>query len=179
MNNKDLNNEEYNTMIFLEYIKLYGFKPENYNKILELVQGVQTSMSLYLKKYNQFLLSEKVNNNELSKYGIIGSYGYLNSNNIYIPEYLINKKENTPSINDFDVIIARDISSSLVNLHTFNQDKYIGTCIDIRSKKYKTTLEFYKMLLNAVNSASRDEYKMLHDSISSQNKELYLIKKCK
>ena len=45
---------------FLQYLESQKFNPEFYEKILELNQGVDTSISSLLKGDNQFLLSTKV-----------------------------------------------------------------------------------------------------------------------
>ena len=54
-----------------------GFNPNNYEKILELLQSAPLSLSKDLTKYNPYLLSDKVVYSELDEYGINGAYGYL------------------------------------------------------------------------------------------------------
>ena len=89
-----------NSLLFLQFIKSYGFDPSKYNNILELYQSPQTSMSQYLKDYKQFLLSDKIKEKELDRIGINGAYGYIEMNTIVMP----NNEIKVPLLNDFDVM---------------------------------------------------------------------------
>lgn len=111
-----------NSFLFLEFMISNGFKPENSDNILELVQSVPGSLSQYLKSYKQFLLSRAVKYSDLKTYGIKGAYGYVEeSEGIVVPktiiadEYFREKqgrlvgnriKYNCPRIDDFDTVVA-------------------------------------------------------------------------
>lgn len=114
-----------NSLLFLEFIKSYGFDPSKYNNILELYQSPQTSMSQYLKDYKQFLLSDKIKEKELDRIGINGAYGYIDMNTIVMP----NNEIKVPLLNDFDVIISNGVLPSMSYLQSTTQDKFIGLCV--------------------------------------------------
>ena len=114
-----------NSLLFLEFIKSYGFDPSKYNNILELYQSPQTSMSQYLKYYKQFLLSDKIKEKELDRIGINGAYGYIDMNTIVMP----NNEIKVPLLNDFDVIISNGVLPSMSYLQSTTQDKFIGLCV--------------------------------------------------
>ena len=67
-----------------------GFNPNYYQRILELLQSAPLSLSKDLKKYNPYLLSKKVNYQELEDYGIDGAYGYLENSKILVPKTFYN-----------------------------------------------------------------------------------------
>ena len=115
-----------NSLLFLEFIKSYGFDPSKYNNILELYQSPQTSMSQYLKDYKQFLLSDKIKEKELDRIGINGAYGYIDMNTIVMP----NNEIKVPLLNDFDVIISNGVLPSMSYLQSTTQDKFIGLCVN-------------------------------------------------
>ena len=151
----DINDDNINSALFLKYIKSYGFDPICYNNILELFQSVKGSMSQFLSSYKTYLLSSSVNYDELDKFKMNGALGYIEKDNICIPKNLVNddrfyKKLNMegnylkPNINDFDVIIANGISSQLYNISRFNQDIYLGICIDSNNKSKDSIFRIYK-----------------------------------
>ena len=85
-----MNNED-DAKLLLEYMILNGFSPRSYHNILELNQTVNNSLSKYLKEYKQFLLSTKVNYQELLEHNIKGARGYLDRNDgIVIPKSINN-----------------------------------------------------------------------------------------
>ena len=69
--------EKKDSLLMLKYMISEGFNPNNYERILELLQSAPLSLSRNLKEYNPYLLSRKVLYSELDDYGIDGAYGYL------------------------------------------------------------------------------------------------------
>ena len=179
-----LNQDNINSLIFLDYIKSYGFDPNNYKYILELVQSAPKSMSQFLKEYKQYLVSSKVNYEELDKIGIDGAFGYLFQNGLLIPKTIANEDRFSKRINysypttqDFDVIIANGTSINLLNTTNFSHDKYIGFCMDSYDENLDSSILSCKMLYDELEKKSSDNYVILHDKMSSKGKELYLVKK--
>lgn len=85
---KEILRKMINAQLFKEYIESEGFNPERYNQMLELNQDVIGSISIYLNNYQQFLLSTKVNYNELQSAGIYGANGFVEKNGIFVPKTL-------------------------------------------------------------------------------------------
>lgn len=144
-------------------------------------------MSQFLSSYKTYLLSSSVNYNELDKFKMNGALGYIEKDNICIPKNLVNddrfcKKLNMqgnylkPNINDFDVIIANGISSQLYNISRFNQDIYLGICIDSNNKNKDSIFRIYKSFKDLLNNSS-NEYTYDQDKISTLSKELCIVKK--
>ncbi len=197
---------EENTKIFLDFLIANGFRPENYQNILEIDQDVPNSISKHLKDYRQFLLSKKVDYSELVSYQIKGANGYINQKGgITVPiseesdEYFkalaiqskiyCHKKIPYfyPNITDFDALIAYyDLTTNyqlsieqVVNATIpFIENHYIGFITDSNNEVQNTQkLAIFSMLLEILQSNSRQEYTMIHDSLKGQEKELYLMKK--
>lgn len=190
-------------LIFLDYIKSNGFNPDNYSRILELFQSADGSLSKYLKKYRHFLLSRQVRDTEIKDLGIHGTYGFLNDGKIYIPtinddfdtdvynsgRIFLNKKHYVPRINYFDVIIGNsilpmsdiDYYEEIRNCLVSNilLDKYLGACIDSCDLEVtKDAEKFYSGLAEISNyMVGNDLFSFNHDTIN--DKELFLIKKCR
>ncbi len=82
--------EKKDSLLMLKYMISEGFKPNNYERILELLQSAPLSLSKNLKEYNPYLLSKKVLYSELDDYGIDGSYGYLENSEIVVPKTIEN-----------------------------------------------------------------------------------------
>ena len=176
-------NEE--TELIIDFMINNGFNPENYENILELFQSTRDSLSIHLKKYNQFLLSSKVIYSDLKNYDIKGANGYLtNYHGIVIPKELdtrIIKKDN-PDISQFQSIIAyhnfelNDLDQ-LIATSYYPADLFLTLSVDKdECSKYRKEVTYYN-LLEFINSQSKNEYKIVHDTISEKNKELFLIKK--
>lgn len=197
-----------NTRIFLDFLIDNGFNPENYRNILEIIQSVPNSVSKYLKNYPQFLLSEKVDYSELISYQIKGANGYIEKNGrIIVPKteegdkYFKDLAKNLklycnkkipyyyPIISEFDSLIAyydlnreQQISINQIVNATIPliEDKYIGFIADTNSQeKITKNIAIFSILLEVIKSNSRQDYTMIHDTINSQGKELYLIKRKK
>lgn len=187
-----ITDDNINSALFLQYIEAYGFNPSNYMTIWELVQSAKGSMSQFLREYNQYLLSRKVNYNDLDALGINGAYGYFHEDGICIPKTTENDNRflhtpvkrlytphsySYPNIEEFDAIIANGTSVYMKNVANFEQDKYLGFCMDENDENLGISLERYERLLDLINRQSRSEYVFEHDKISSKGKELCLIRK--
>lgn len=195
-----------NDEIFLDYLIANGFQPQNYKNILELIQSVPNSISKYLKDYRQFLLSEKIDYSELVSYQIKGANGYLNKRGrIVVPtseagdEYFKNLTKKLkirsnqkipyfyPIISEFDALIAyydltldqQVIVDQIVNASIpLIENNYIGFIADTKDQDQITkTIAIFSILLEVIKSNSRQDYTMIHDTVSNQGKELYLIKR--
>lgn len=192
-----------NNLILLDYIKNYGFKPNEYYGILELFQPVKYSISQYLGGYNQFLLSKFVTYRELDSVGINGAYGYLDNNGgIIVSKTLENDERflnnmvlslykrhsyDIPTINDFETIIGR-IPFNLDNetyqqliislLYNREHNQYFSFCIDEDKTDYTGKILLYSNIVEQINNMlGKKLYTFEHDT--SQGKELCLIKRDK
>ena len=186
---KLINKDNYNSALFLQYIQAYGFNPDNYSYILELFQSAKGSMSQFLKQYNQFLLSRQVNYDELDGIGINGAYGYFHSDGIVVPKTTYNDERflhtkskslytkhcyGTPTIYDFDVIIANGTSPYMNNTVNFSIDKYLGFCMDDTDRDLDISLRRYEELAKDLNNTC-GQYTFEHDT--AYGKHLCLIRK--
>lgn len=160
-----------NSLLFLEFIKSYGFDPSKYNNILELYQGPKTSMSQYLKDYKQFLLSDKTNEKELDNIGINGAYGYIEMNTIVIP----NSEIKVPSLTDFDVIISNGVLPSMSYLQLTDQDKFIGLCVSDNDPELQFKLDSFCTLACELKNYGKYQVHFEHDE-SYNGKEMCLIR---
>lgn len=176
-----------------------GFNPNNYEKILELLQSAPLSLSKDLTKYNPYLLSDKVVYSELDEYGINGAYGYLQNSEIVVPKTIENdmrflytpnkipyKKHSygAPSINEFDVAVFcedslaenfTNIYKTIINSLNLN-NVYFGFVTEMYPKidhGDQRLVYVFNQLMNKFNSG----YKLSYETISEENKKLYLIKK--
>ena len=153
--------EQRDSALFLEYIKSYGFNPNNYDSILELLQSANGSMSQFLTQYRQYLLSRQVVYSELDDLGIDGAYGYI---------------ENAP----YDVTLNNELyGSNKAIIDTFASI----ADIEINYKKYSNI----EALLKAFTSGNIDIFfnnteKTGYDlngyvSTSAYNKDIVVISK--
>lgn len=103
------------SFLFLEFAKEHGFKPRRNEQILELFHGASDSVSKYLtKECKPFLLSKKVQYDELDDFDLIGAKGRLEEMN----GILISKSDEgkryfrqhdivlKPWVDDFNSLIA-------------------------------------------------------------------------
>ena len=175
-----------NTIYFLGYLLENGFNLNNYSGILELGQSVPNSLSRYLAVYNQYLLSRKVDYNELTQYGINGAYGYVEHEEITISKPLMNVHHilcdvpykghsySYPSVSKFDSIICHGYSEDLAQALKLKQDKYFGLCIDKSQIDQKFT-HFYRLLVAMKHYL--DNYELITDEDTKSNKEFILLKR--
>ncbi len=187
------------SLLMLKYMISEGFNPNSYRRILELLQSAPLSLSKDLTKYNPYLLSDKVVYLELDECGIDGAYGYLEDSKIVVPKSLYNddhflhtqtlrpyKKFNygTPNINEFDVAVfcedsleekSTNIYKTIVNSLNFN-NVYFGFITEMHPEidySNQRLIYVFHQLMNQLNSG----YKLSYETISEENKKLYLIKK--
>lgn len=186
-----INNTNFESCLFMKYLIEEGkFNPALFNGILELGQSAPDSLSQFLKEYRQYLLSKKVNYDELSKLGIDGANGYLTESGILVPKSFYNDSHfitnapkvpyirhgySYPSIDKFDSIICKDISEDLPNVLYHNKDLFIGYC-DNLDDELESKRSFYKSLYNKLTTIQNKDYQFVIDKDSKQNKEYCLIK---
>ena len=178
--------------LFLDYIKSFGFNPENHSYILELFSSPKESISQFLNNYNQFLVSNSVNYRDLNELGIKGGCGYFTQSEIVVPKtlknddiFLHNKTISSfhklgydvPHLNDFDVIIGNGITKNISDLTCMKQPKFIGFCGNINSKQSKELLKEYKKLFTVFEFIKKNDYKFEYDTLKDKGKEMCLIRK--
>lgn len=193
-----------NALLFWGFINAYGFNPNNYSNNLELIQPVSNSISQYLKDYNHFLLSKSVRYEDLENYGLKGACGYIDKNEgIIVPksiegdEYFRNHQGKVPSkqiprysypaITDFDSIVSYYDWTSNTTMEQLRQitesiyfpfsDRYIGFITNKDDEKLLEKVGIIYDILTVINNSEQKQYKLIHDTVSNKNKELYLIKK--
>lgn len=190
--------------MFLEFMFVNKFQPEYYSNILELIQSVPNSLSQYLTNYNQFLLSEQVVYVDLENYKISGAHGYIDKNEgIVVPKsieadtYFRDHQNKVPykqipryiypMITDFDSIISyydwtgvkdRKLLGQITSsMYFLTQNHYTGFILNKDDEILKEKLDIISNMLEGINKSSSQEHILVHDTISSINKEFYLIKK--
>ncbi len=191
--------------LFLEFMFVNNFQPENYANILELIQSVPNSLSQYLTNYEQFLLSKQVSYTDLENYKINGAHGYMDKDEgIIVPksleadEYFRKKQEKVPdkqipryiypTITDFNSIIFYYDWSKITNLELLKQvitssfyfqfkNYYIGFIANKDDENLKEKVSIISDILKGINIISSQEHTLAYDTISDINKEFYLIKK--
>lgn len=187
-----------NSLLLLEYMISEGFNPNNYKKILELLQSAPESISKYLTEYDQYLLSKSVVYSELEDYQIEGANGYLIKDGIFVPKSLENDRHflygtpkvpyqrhgyNYPTIDEFDsIVFSQSIITpntlyAITNASNVNHDKYFGFVINDDEKKQEK-IKLINGCLDIISTCDND-YGITHETISEENKEVYLIKKKK
>lgn len=188
------------SLLMLKYMLSEGFNPNNYQRILELLQSAPLSLSKELRAYNPYLLSKKINYQELNDYCIDGAYGYLEDSKILVPKTIYNdyhflhqpvkrlyKKYSydIPSIEEFDtVVFFEDFSEG--DLSAEQEDHLINAMKN--SLKFKnlyfgliTPMNYPQMdyvdktIKQKIDQANR--YKLSYETVSEKNKKLYLIRK--
>ena len=185
---------------FLEYLESQKFNPEFYEKILELNQGVDTSISSFLEGDNQFLLSTKVDYQEVIDSGIRGAYGYVREDGIYVPKTLEGDRYffgghlpkvlyprysyEYPALRedrcDYDVVVSKGLSKEdkfdlIINS---NMALFLGDVLDLTAEDYKETR---KELVCRLYRLRSDNYNMsiTAERDSSNNKEYILLSRTK
>lgn len=188
------------TKQFLEYLESQKFNPEFYEKILELNQGVDTSISRLLEADNQFLLSTKVDYQEVIDSGIRGAYGYVREDGIYVPKTLEGDRYffgghlpkvlyprysyEYPALRedrcDYDVVVSKGLSKEdkfdlIINS---NMALFLGDVLDLTAEDYKETR---KELVCRLYRLRSDNYNMsiTAERDSAKNKEYVLLSRTK
>lgn len=165
------------TMLFLEYMKAYGFNIEDYTSILEILSNVTLSMSKYLRGYDTYILNSGVDYKDLRDFGLKGANGYIKDKEIYIPSTMENdrwfNKRNKyyyehPLIESFDALIGCGLSNEVFELP--KKPLFIGTCIDTRDKNKERIFKLYHDLALSLG------YDYYQDKASILNKEMCLVR---
>lgn len=185
---------------FLQYLESQKFNPEFYEKILELNQGVYTSLSSFLEGDNQFLLSTKVDYQEVIDSGIRGAYGYVREGGIYVPkssegdryflgghlpkvlyprysyEYPILREDRC----DYDAVVSKGLSKEdkfdlIINS---NMALFLGDVLDLTAENYEETR---KELVCKLYRLKSDSFNMIINTErdSANNKEYVLLSRTK
>ncbi len=185
----EISKENKNSVYFLRYLLEIGFNPDNYSGILELGQSAPNSLSRYLTVYNQYLISKKVDYDELAHYDMNGAFGYVSEGEIFVPKTLANDKHfyydspkviyrrhvySYPSIDDFSSIICYGYSIDLNQTLKSKQDKYFGLCID-KNDVNQRYIHFYRLLESI--KCHLDGYELINDEDRKTNKEFILLKR--
>lgn len=187
--------------LFQDYITNHGFNPNNYEQILELNQDVLGSISIYLKDYQQFLLSTKVDYSHLHEFDILGAKGYVESNGIYVPKsieadnhffggYLpkVPYKRHWyayPKIGEDFCEYDVTISNGIANEDNFdlilksNMDLYLGDVLDITDKNYKNKRKQLLNTLKNIKDNSNIDLNISTDKNSYNNIECILLSRRK
>lgn len=189
--------EKRDSLLMLEYMISEGFNPNDYERILEVLQSAPLSLSKDLREYNPYLLSKEVVYSELDEYGIDGAYGYLEDSEILVPKTFENdsrflsnrlyKKHSygTPRIDDFGAIIcledsleekANEIYKTINNSLKF-KDLYFGFVTEKFPKIDYGDVRYIYLFYQLMSKFGC--YELSHETISEKNKQLYLIKKKK
>ena len=189
--------EKKDSLLMLKYMISEGFNPNNSERVLELLQSAPLSLSKNLTEYNPYLLSDKVVYSELDEYGIDGAYGYLENSEIMVPKSIYNDNRflhsvqrlhpkhsyGVPTIDEFGTVIffedsveekTNEIYNAIKNSLNF-KNLYFGFItemypqIDYRDQRL---VYVFHQLMNQL-----DDYKLSYETISEENRKLYLIKK--
>lgn len=190
--------EKKDSLLMLKYMISEGFNPNNYERILELLQSAPLSLSKNLTDYNPYLLSDKVVYSELDECGIDGAYGYLKNSEIMVPKSLYNDNHflyssekrlyqkhsyGTPSIDEFQTVIfledsleekSNEIYNAIKNSLNF-KSLYFGFITEMHPKINYGDQRLVYMFHKLMNQSG--SYKLSYATISEENKKLYLIKK--
>ena len=190
--------EKKDSLLMLKYMISEGFNPNNYERILGLLQSAPLSLSKDLTEYNPYLLSDKVVYSELDEYGIDGAYGYLENSEIMVPKSIYNDNRflyspakslyqkhsyGAPSIDEFETVIfledsleekSNDIYNAIKNSLNF-KNLYFGFITEMYPQIDHGDQRLVYVFHKLINQF--DSYKLSYETISEENKKLYLIKK--
>ncbi len=193
--------EKKDSLLMLKYMISEGFNPNNSERVLELLQSAPLSLSKNLTEYNPYLLSDKVVYSELDEYGIDGAHGYLENSEIMVPKSIYNDNRflhstltpvrrlypkhsyGAPTIDEFGTVIffedsleekTNEIYNAIKNSLNF-KDLYFGFITEmyplIDYGDQRLVYVFHQLMNQS------DGYKLSYETISEENKKLYLIKK--
>lgn len=188
------------TKLFLEYLKSQKFNPEFYEQILELNQGVDTSISKVLEVDNQFLLSTKVDYQGIIDNNMRGAYGYVKEDGIYVPKTLEGDRyffgDYLPKVPyrrhwyayptlrddrcDYDAVVSKGLSEEdkfdlIINS---NMNLFLGDVLDLTAEDYEAVRKAIVCKLYRLKS---DSFNMIINTErdSANNKEYVLLSRTK
>jgi len=190
--------EKKDSLLMLKYMISEGFNPNNSERVLELLQSAPLSLSKNLTEYNPYLLSDKVVYSELDEYGIDGAYGYLENSEIMVPKSIYNDNHflyspekilyskhsyDVPTIDEFETVIffedsleekTNEIYNAIKNSLNF-KDLYFGFITEMYPQIDYGDQRLVYVFHQLMNQS--DGYKLSYETISEENRKLYLIKK--
>ncbi len=117
------------SLLFYQFLLSRGFSPQYNPRVLELGKYVSESISVHLKDHEtQFLLSEKVREDELLYFEMNGATGYLEAD----CEFAVKNgmKLFTPTIDLFDTVICEGDASDKIHVGKRRINLFFGYCID-------------------------------------------------
>ncbi len=189
LKNIEINNDNIDSYLFLDYIKSNGFNEEDYKNILELFQPPKKSISQFINTKQFILITSIIKCDDFNEMNLKGACGYLNKDSIEIPKTMKNDSilfrnktlspqnkllYDIPKKEDFDCIIGNGISKDLKKVSHYNMKQYIGYCIDRSNKQCNMLREEYKKMFLLLNEIDNN-YTYQSDTIEEKNKELTLI----
>lgn len=188
-------------LFFKEYMESQGFRQNHYEQILELNQDVLGSVSLLLNNYQQFLLSSKVTYDDLHRANIMGAYGYVEENGLFVPKtieadahffggYLpkVPYKRHWyeyPKIGEdfceYDVTISKGISKedNFDLILKSDMDLFLGDVLVKNTEDYEIQRQQLLNQLNQIKDNSRDNFCISYDYNSTTNSEFILLSRKK
>ena len=166
-----LTEENLNTAIFLQYLHENGVDLQK--KLLELSSEPAESLTQFLP--NSFLLSKKVEEEELRRLNINGANGYVSTNGIIVSPETNTRLMKKPNISDFDSIVSAFYSDDLLCSIILNKNVFMGFCRD-KTSESKRLYRIYEMLAQSICGMPDKIVTMSHDTFQEKNKELCLVK---
>jgi hypothetical protein len=175
-------------LLFLEYLMANGFDNQDVRNILEVGNSVENSVSIVLptNRYDQLLLSTKVEPSMLERYKINGVKGYIFRGEMY---HLINNHDfpreedkitDGLNIKDFDTLLSMGFGNehrhAMYSLKMIR--KFIGQCVaydNNRTKRYYDGL--YQSECQYMDEECGEKHILVTDVDSTKNVDYYLIKK--
>ena len=174
-------------LYFGSYLESEGFNANNYNQILELNQNVIGSISLFLERYQQFLLSDNLSYGQLHTVGLNGGRGHLTGSGIYIPKSVDSDNHflhsglpkvpytrhvyEYPKIDDtgseYDIVISKGLSNhDNVDLALrLGLDFIFGDTLKMDSPNYKMRRDLLVKQLELINLKTTDEGQLVYDTL--------------
>ena len=175
-------------LLFLEYLMANGFDNQDVKNILEVGNSVENSVSIVLptNRYNQLLMSTKVESSMLERYKINGIKGYIFKGEMYrlIDNHDVPREEDKITdglnINDFDTLLSMGFGNehrhALYSLKMIK--KFIGQCVaydKLHTKRFYDGL--YQSECEYIAEECGEEHILVTDVDSAKNIGYYLIKK--
>lgn len=183
----EIKRENYNEMtklnlLFLKYLMINGLDDESVRNILEVGSSVDKSLSLILPKdrYNQYLVSTKVNMSELNKHKIYGENGLVYHSKVcHSMEDIVLSENGDKLLNSFDTLLSSGFSNEKRHaIYSLNEmKKFIGQCISYNKKDKQFYDTLYKSECEYINSECCSGHSLITDVDSEENVGYYLILK--
>ncbi len=187
---------------FLEFMMSNGFKPYEYDKILEFVTNNNTSISRFLPGDNSFLVPTDYSESGDGKIRLLFElknkffthYYDMEKNEIlsmleilteyhsdYVQEYKTrcNDEVDIQKITDFDVVIDRmnlekNFGYELASINCPVKSKYIGFVAEKSDPKLQYYIKMLRYITEKLVTSGPCDYCIVHDS--KKEKEFYMVK---